>query len=93
MLVQRFANGMLLVQDGEGSIVLWCIIKGSLAFFAGSLPPLRRAPRMMTERLRTRAHRASSEPLNFDEAEQFRLESNYRKSSLPRVEEEAYQCS
>ncbi|KAI1768936.1 hypothetical protein GGR53DRAFT_316573 [Hypoxylon sp. FL1150] len=38
---------------GEANITLWCIIEGALAFIAGSLPPLRKAPDIWIKKLRT----------------------------------------
>lgn len=45
---------------GEANIVLWCIIEGALAFIAGSLPPLRKAPGIWIEKLRTTVHSQQS---------------------------------
>ncbi|KAI1084356.1 hypothetical protein F5B20DRAFT_524596 [Whalleya microplaca] len=38
---------------GEANIVLWCIIEGALAFIAGSLPPLRKAPELLITKIKS----------------------------------------
>ncbi|KAI0006417.1 hypothetical protein F4779DRAFT_596471, partial [Xylariaceae sp. FL0662B] len=38
---------------GEANIVLWCIIEGALAFIAGSLPPLRKAPEFLIAKVKS----------------------------------------
>ncbi|KAI1404487.1 hypothetical protein F4819DRAFT_447770 [Hypoxylon fuscum] len=63
---------------GEANIVLWCIIEGALAFIAGSLPPLRKAPGLWIAKFRT--------PVNSQQSRsRIQLDDHPRHSKPPQL--------
>ncbi|KAI1502584.1 hypothetical protein F5X99DRAFT_378488 [Biscogniauxia marginata] len=73
---------------GSANILLWCIVEGALAFIAGSLPPLRKAPALLFGGGKTKNSQGTQSHMELEDQSQSRSR-NARVSRQP-VEASGY---
>ncbi|KAI5927364.1 hypothetical protein F4810DRAFT_363053 [Camillea tinctor] len=73
---------------GSANILLWCIVEGALAFIAGSLPPVRKAPALLFRG--EKAKNSHGTQSNMELEDQSQLRSRNTKLSRQDVEPTAY---